>query len=50
MALDQRLLDTIALSREEYELIVARLGREPNELELGIFGRPGGESATLSQS
>src|SRR3990172_1194866 len=38
MALDQRLLDTIALSREEYELIVARLGREPNELELGMFG------------
>src|SRR3970040_3124600 len=38
MAIDQRVLDTIALSREEYELIVSRLGREPTEVELGMFG------------
>jgi phosphoribosylformylglycinamidine synthase len=38
MSVSQRFLDQIALSRDEYELIVARLGREPNELELGMFG------------
>ena len=38
MSIDQRLLDAIALSRAEYELIVRRLGREPNRLELGMFG------------
>ncbi len=38
MSVDQRLLDAIALSRAEYELIVRRLGREPNRLELGMFG------------
>jgi phosphoribosylformylglycinamidine synthase subunit PurL len=31
-------LDEIALSRKEYNLIVQRLGREPNEVELGLFG------------
>ncbi len=38
MAVDQTVLDTIALSRDEYALIVERLGREPNEVELGMFG------------
>ena len=38
MPVDQRFLDQIALSRQEYELIVARLGREPTEVELGMFG------------
>ena len=38
MAVDQEVLDTIALSRDEYDLIVERLGREPNEVELGLFG------------
>src|SRR3989304_3677486 len=38
MAIDQRVLDTIALSRDEYDLIVSRLGREPTQVELGIFG------------
>jgi phosphoribosylformylglycinamidine (FGAM) synthase-like enzyme len=38
MAVDQRVLDSIALSRDEYELIVSRLGREPTEVELGMFG------------
>jgi len=31
-------LDSIALSEKEYQLIVKRLGREPNEVELGMFG------------
>ena len=34
----QETLDEIALSREEYEAIVERLEREPNPLELGLFG------------
>ena len=34
----QELLDEVALSREEYEAILDRLGREPNELEIGLFG------------
>src|SRR6266851_3117899 len=38
MAIDQSDLDTIALSRDEYDLIVQKLGREPNEVELGMFG------------
>jgi phosphoribosylformylglycinamidine synthase len=38
VAIDQSVLDTIALSRSEYDLIVERLGREPNEVELGMFG------------
>ncbi|HLB26391.1 MAG TPA: phosphoribosylformylglycinamidine synthase subunit PurL, partial [Dehalococcoidia bacterium] len=38
MAVDQSVLDSIALSRDEYELIVERLGREPTEVELGMFG------------
>src|SRR5919201_1015717 len=32
------LLDEIALTAEEYREIVRRLGREPTELELGMFG------------
>ncbi len=38
MAADQTVLDSIALSRQEYDLIVDRLDREPNEVELGMFG------------
>jgi phosphoribosylformylglycinamidine synthase subunit PurL len=38
LAIDQSTLDTIALSRDEYDLIVQKLGREPNEVELGMFG------------
>ena len=38
VAIDQSALDTIALSRAEYDLIVQKLGREPNEVELGMFG------------
>ena len=31
-------LDAFALSENEYELVVERLGREPNEVELGMLG------------
>ena len=38
MSVSQEQLDAIALSRAEYELIVRKLDREPNEVELGLFG------------
>ncbi|MEX0763334.1 MAG: phosphoribosylformylglycinamidine synthase subunit PurL [Dehalococcoidia bacterium] len=38
MPVTQETLDEIALSRAEYEAIVDRLGREPQPLELGLFG------------
>ena len=31
-------LEALAISAGEYEAIIERLGREPNELELGLFG------------
>ena len=36
--ISQELLDEVALSRAEYEAIVDRLGRNPNPLEIGLFG------------
>ncbi|MBI2908566.1 MAG: phosphoribosylformylglycinamidine synthase subunit PurL [Chloroflexi bacterium] len=38
MSIDKSLLDEVALSEEEYALIVERLGREPTHVELGMFG------------
>jgi phosphoribosylformylglycinamidine synthase subunit PurL len=38
MAADQQLIEELSLSLEEYRLIVEQLGREPNEVELGMFG------------
>ena len=38
MPVTQEALDEIALTRAEYDLIVERLGREPNSVELGMFG------------
>ena len=38
MPADQAALDSVALSRAEYDLLVERLGREPNVVELGMFG------------
>ena len=35
---DKEVLDQLALSEVEYGMIVERLGREPNHLELGLFG------------
>jgi phosphoribosylformylglycinamidine synthase subunit PurL len=34
----QETLDEIAVTRAEYQQIVERLGRHPNEVELGMFG------------
>ena len=38
MSVSDEILNEIALSRAEYEKIVVGLGREPNGLELGMFG------------
>ncbi len=38
MPAEQEALDAVALSRAEYDLLVRQLGREPNEVELGMFG------------
>ena len=38
MAVSKQALDELAISDAEYEAIVERLGREPNHLELGLFG------------
>ena len=38
MPVAKETLDEIALSQKEYELIVEKLGREPTEVELGMFG------------
>lgn len=38
MPVSKETLDEIALSRREYQLIVEKLGREPGEVELGMFG------------
>ena len=38
MPVSKEALDEIALSQKEYQLIVERLGREPTEVELGMFG------------
>ena len=38
MAVSKEALEDLALSEAEYEAIVERLGREPNDLELGLFG------------
>ena len=38
MPVSQEVLDEIALTRTEYDLIVELLNREPNGVELGMFG------------
>ena len=38
MPISKEILDEIALSETEYGAIVERLGREPNSVELGMFG------------
>ncbi|MBI4321679.1 MAG: phosphoribosylformylglycinamidine synthase subunit PurL [Chloroflexi bacterium] len=38
MLVDARTLAEVALTREEYDLIVQKLGREPTPVELGMFG------------
>ena len=38
MPISQDKLDQIALSWDEYALIVEKIDREPNDVELGLFG------------
>ena len=38
MPVSKEILDEIALSQAEYDMIVDRLDREPNPVELGMFG------------
>ncbi|MSQ41672.1 MAG: phosphoribosylformylglycinamidine synthase subunit PurL [Dehalococcoidia bacterium] len=38
MTVDDRTLEQVAMSRDEYALLVARLDREPTEVELGMAG------------
>ena len=38
MPVTKEILDEIALSQAEYDLILERLDREPNPIELGMFG------------
>lgn len=38
MTASKQELDVLALTEAEYDTIVKRLGREPNDLELGLFG------------
>ncbi|HJX04153.1 MAG TPA: phosphoribosylformylglycinamidine synthase subunit PurL, partial [Dehalococcoidia bacterium] len=38
MPVSKETLDEIALSQAEYNLIVQKMGREPTEVELGLFG------------
>src|SRR5450756_1850216 len=38
MTVSREVLEEVALTPGEYDLIVAKLGREPNMVELGMFG------------
>jgi phosphoribosylformylglycinamidine synthase subunit PurL len=38
MAVTREVLEEVALTREEYDMVVSKLGREPNMVELGMFG------------
>ena len=38
MPVSRRVLEEVALTEQEYDLIVQKLGREPNMVELGMFG------------
>jgi phosphoribosylformylglycinamidine synthase len=38
MPFDQQILEELAISESEYEMIIDKLDREPNKLELGLFG------------
>jgi len=38
LPVSKEVLDQVALSEKEYQLIVAKLGREPTEVEVGMFG------------
>jgi len=50
MAVTKETLDEIALSRAEYDLIIERLDREPNPVELGMLGALGSEHCGYKHS
>ncbi len=50
MPIPQQTLDQPAISSGGYETIVERLRREPNELELGLFGSPWSEHSASEDS
>ena len=50
MSVSKETLDQIALSQDEYQLIVSRLGREPNPLELGMLGSLWSEHCSYKHS
>ena len=50
ISVDKQVLDEIALSEREYRLIVERLRREPNMLELGLFGSLWSEHCSYKHS
>ncbi len=50
MPISKEVLDEIALSKKEYELIVQRLGHEPTTMELGMFGSLWSEHCGYKQS
>ena len=38
VAIDRAQLDAVALNETEYRAIVRAIGRDPNDLEIGMFG------------
>ena len=50
MNVSKEILNELALSEDEYSLIVKRLGRHPNRLELGMFGSLWSEHCGYKQS
>ena len=50
MTVTQQELDQLAISTEEYELAVSKLGREPNLVELGIIGSLWSEHCSYKHS
>ena len=38
MPVTKKELDAVALTQQEYDLVVQRLRREPTQVELGMFG------------
>ena len=50
MPVSKETLDEIALNREEYDLIVKELGREPNNVELGMLGSLWSEHCSYKHS
>ena len=50
MSVTQDALDAVALTNSEYEQLQARLGRTPNDVELGVFGSLWSEHCSYKHS